>query len=167
MTESTCQGERAETVCSSLTAQHITSEIQYIHHILSLQSIIAIKHSLPRCTEKLTLMPKTSVPKRLPLIQKSARFSHRSNDSSPVLSAPYCTHHPAALPTRSPWHSPYRPSVSTPLSNSASFPFPFISAYVKIESAVLRTTGIPTISLFPDLNLIFCCLARFQSWAAR
>lgn len=47
------------------------------------------------------------------------------------------------IPTGSPWHSLYHPSVSTPLSNSASFPFPFISAYVKIESAVLRTTGIP------------------------
>lgn len=98
--------ERAETVCSSLTAQHITSEIQYIHHILSLQSIIAIKHSLPRWTEKLTLMPKTSVPKRLLLIQKSAKFSHRSTDSSyaecPRLHPPPCC-------------PPYRISLTFPL----------------------------------------------------
>lgn len=33
---------KAETVCSSPTAQHITSEIQYIHQFLRPESIIAI-----------------------------------------------------------------------------------------------------------------------------
>lgn len=56
---------RAATVCSSPTAQHVTSEIQYIHQFPRPESIIAIKHSPPCCAEQLALLPKSSVPVRL------------------------------------------------------------------------------------------------------
>ena len=126
------------------------------------ESIIAIKHSPPCCTEQLTLMPKSSVPRRLLLIQKSARFSHRSNSSSAkwtiLCPPPHCPLSQVSLTLL-----PLLLNLS--LNNSASFPVLFFNSHIKIECTVIRSTGIHAISLFPDLNLIFQRLARFQSWA--
>lgn len=153
---------RAENVCSSPTTQHITSEIQYKRQFLRPESIIAIKHSPPCCTEQLTLMPKSSVPRRLLLIQKSARFSHRSNSSSAKWTI-LCPPPDCPLSRVSLTLLPLLLNLS--LNNSASFPVPFFSSHIKTECTVIRSTGIHAISLFPDLNLIFQRLARFQSWA--
>lgn len=153
MTESTCQGESRN--CSSLTAQHTISEIHVPHS----------ETQINNCHQAFTTMlhweahlnSTSAIPKRLLLIRKSARFTI-GLITPPLLSAPRWTHHPAALPGT--------PSMAPSLSNSASFPIPFSSAYTKTKSTVI-STGIPAISLFPDLNLIFWCLAKFQFWAAR
>lgn len=120
------------------------------------ESILVIKNSLPCWTEQLTLTSKSCVPMRLLLIQESARFSLGSNSSCaecPVLhSSPFCSPSQVSL-------TPLLLLLNLNLNNSAMFPVPFFSSHTNIKCIFVRSTGNP----FPDQNLMFHCLVRFQS----